>query len=210
MRNPRSRIAALAVAGAVAGGTLGIVGVASAQDTSSTTTPSATGTTGRDAARAPKAGTETALTGETADKVTAAAVAAVPGATVERVETDDDGSPFEAHITKSDGTRATVKIDASYAVTAVEDNAGKGDHAGGPGGHGGRGGRGGAGETALTGATADQVKAAALAAVPGGTVERTETDNDGSPYEAHVTKADGTKVTVKVDASFRVTSVDAN
>jgi hypothetical protein len=66
----------------------------------------------------------------------------------------------------------------------------------------------GPGETLLTGTTADKVKAAALAAVPGGTIIRVETDSGGSPYEAHVTKADGTQVTVKVDASFKVTATE--
>ena len=60
----------------------------------------------------------------------------------------------------------------------------------------------------LTGTTADKVKAAALAAVPGGTIIRVETDSGGSPYEAHVTKADGTQVTVKVDAGFKVTATE--
>jgi hypothetical protein len=64
----------------------------------------------------------------------------------------------------------------------------------------------GPGETLLTGTTAAKVKAAALSAVPGGTVIRVETDSEGSPYEAHVRKADGTYVTVKVDTSFKVTS----
>jgi hypothetical protein len=63
----------------------------------------------------------------------------------------------------------------------------------------------GPGETVLTGTTADKVKAAALAAVPNGTIIRVETDNEGSPYEAHVQKSDGTVVTVKVDSSFKVT-----
>jgi hypothetical protein len=63
-------------------------------------------------------------------------------------------------------------------------------------------------ETLLTGDTAAKVKAAALAKVPGGTIERVETDADfGSPYEAHVRKADGTSVQVLVDDSFQVTAV---
>ena len=66
----------------------------------------------------------------------------------------------------------------------------------------------GPGETVLTGTTADKVKAAALAAVPGATIIRVETDSAGSPYEAHITKADGTRVTVKIDASFKVTSTE--
>ena len=64
-------------------------------------------------------------------------------------------------------------------------------------------------EALLTGDTAAKVKAAALAAVPGGTVQRVENDAEGSPYEAHVTKADGTNVTVKVDSNFNVTSTEA-
>ena len=63
-------------------------------------------------------------------------------------------------------------------------------------------------EELLTGDVAEKVKAAALAAVPGGTIERVENDAEGSPYEAHMTKADGTHVTVKVDASFKVTGVE--
>jgi uncharacterized membrane protein YkoI len=64
----------------------------------------------------------------------------------------------------------------------------------------------GAGETALTGDTADKVKAAALAKVPG-TVVRVETDN-GGVYEAHIRKADGTEVEVKVDKDFKVTATE--
>jgi uncharacterized membrane protein YkoI len=63
------------------------------------------------------------------------------------------------------------------------------------------------GETALTGETAEKVKAAALAELPGGTVLRVETDRGGI-YEAHVRKADGTEVEVKVDKAFAVTAVE--
>ena len=63
-------------------------------------------------------------------------------------------------------------------------------------------------ETLLTGADAGKARAAALAAVPGGTVDRVETDADGAVYEAHVTKSDGTKVTVKFDKDFNVTGVE--
>src|SRR3954454_19141005 len=166
------------------------------------TTPAANGSANGSAATAPDGHghEETPLTGETADKVKAAALAAVPGATIDRVETDAEGSPYEAHMTKSDGTHVTVKVDASFKVTAVEAGGPGGHGPGGPGGHGhGRGPGGPAGgETPLTGDTADRVRTAAQAAVPGGTVDRVETDSDGSPYEAHVTKSDGTHVTVKV------------
>lgn len=65
--------------------------------------------------------TETVLTGDEATKATAAAQTAVPGATVVRAETDAEGAAFEVHVTKSDGTPATVKLDANFAVTSVED-----------------------------------------------------------------------------------------
>ncbi|MFN8052627.1 MAG: hypothetical protein U0Q22_14365 [Acidimicrobiales bacterium] len=63
-------------------------------------------------------------------------------------------------------------------------------------------------ETLLTGDTATKAKAAALEAVPGGTVQRVENDAEGATYEAHVTKADGSQVTVKMDADFKVTSTE--
>ena len=64
-------------------------------------------------------------------------------------------------------------------------------------------------EQLLTGDTATKVRDAALAAVPGGTIERVENDAEGSPYEAHMTTADGSEVTVKVDANFNVTGIEA-
>jgi uncharacterized membrane protein YkoI len=66
-------------------------------------------------------------------------------------------------------------------------------------------------ETELTGDTLAKVKAAAIAKVAG-TVDRATTENDSSnsaaAYEAHVTKADGTHVTVILDSSFTVLSVE--
>ena len=65
-------------------------------------------------------------------------------------------------------------------------------------------------ETVLTGDTLAKVKAAALAKVGSdATVVRAETDADGhAAYEAHMQKADGTRVTVYVDGSFNVVSVE--
>ncbi len=77
---------------------------------------------------------ETVVTGSKAATLKAAALKAVPGGTVERIETDADGAAFEAHMTKSDGTRVTVKFDSSLKTTGVEEGMGKG------GGHDGRGG----------------------------------------------------------------------
>jgi uncharacterized membrane protein YkoI len=194
-------------AGALGSALLGTAGIAAAQTTTDSTAPSTTA--GEDSAKSetPRAG-ETPLTGDDAAKATAAAQAAVPGGTVDRVETDSDGSPYEAHVTKADGTRVTVKLDGAFAATATE--AGRGGGKGGGRGHGGDGGSGGAraGETALTGDAADKVTAAALAAVPGGKVVRVENDADGSTYEAHMTEADGKPVTVKLDADFKVTGTE--
>ena len=60
------------------------------------------------------------LTGTLAAQAEAAALKAVPGATVDRVETDADGAVYEAHLTKADGSRVTVKFDKSFAVTAIQ------------------------------------------------------------------------------------------
>ncbi len=65
-------------------------------------------------------------------------------------------------------------------------------------------------ETLLSGTTASKVRDLALARVPGGTIVRVETDADGhAAYEAHMIDASGNPVTVYVDASFAVVSVDS-
>lgn len=66
-------------------------------------------------------------------------------------------------------------------------------------------------ETPLTGEALAQVKAAALAkAGSDATIVRIETDADGhAKYEAHMLKSDGTPVTVYVDASYAVVSVES-
>jgi hypothetical protein len=62
---------------------------------------------------------EQLLTGDTASKVRAAALAKYPGATVLRVETDSDGV-YEAHLTTTDGQRVTVEVDKDFKVTGEE------------------------------------------------------------------------------------------
>jgi hypothetical protein len=63
-------------------------------------------------------------------------------------------------------------------------------------------------ETPLTGSALAKVTAIANSKVPGGTIVRVETDADGvAAYEAHMTKADGSPVTVYVDSSFQFVSV---
>jgi hypothetical protein len=74
--------------------------------------------------------TEEILTGDTAAKVEAAVRAAQPDATIERMETDADGATYEAHITKADGTRATVLLDENFTVTGTRDRGQGGPHGG--------------------------------------------------------------------------------
>jgi hypothetical protein len=65
-------------------------------------------------------------------------------------------------------------------------------------------------ETPLTGDALAKVTGIAKEKVPGGTVVRVETDADGhAAYEAHMTKSDGTPVTVYVDKSFDFVSVES-
>jgi hypothetical protein len=65
-------------------------------------------------------------------------------------------------------------------------------------------------ETLLTGDAKASVQKAALSKVPGGKIVRIETDADGhAAYEAHMTKAHGTPLTVYVDKQFNVVSVES-
>jgi len=64
------------------------------------------------------------LTGDTATRVRAAALARYPGATVLRVETDSDGV-YEAHLTTTDGRRVTVEVDKAFKVTGEEAGPGR-------------------------------------------------------------------------------------
>ena len=114
----------------IAGGAVGasLVGSAQAQTGSSSSSSSTTAPTDSGTAPDPSQGghtangiTETVLTGDTATKATAAAQAAVPGATIDRVENDAEGATYEAHMTKSDGSKVTVKINADFSVASIED-----------------------------------------------------------------------------------------
>ena len=162
-----------------------------ASSTAATTTPTAP--QGRPA--------QQSVTGAAAEKIRAAVLAKVPGATIDRVE--QDPQRYHVHITRSDGTRATARVNAQFEVTSVEAGGGPGGRgAGGPGGQR-------SDETPLTGDNAAKAKAAALAKLPGSTVVRLETDADGAGvYEAHVTKSDGSPATVIFDKDFNVTAVN--
>ena len=98
-------VAALAALGLGGSALAGAAGQSTSTTTKKTTTPSKHGSG------------ETALTGDTADRVQAAALAKVDG-TVLRVETDRDGV-YEAHIRKADGTEVEVQVNNDYTVAAV-------------------------------------------------------------------------------------------
>jgi hypothetical protein len=111
---------------------VGTAAIANAATSSSAaTTPAATATT-TPPATTPDPATlshgpgETLLTGTDLAKATAAANAAVPGGAIIRVETDSGGAAYEAHMTKADGSTVTVKLDASFNVTATQPGFGSG------------------------------------------------------------------------------------
>jgi uncharacterized cupredoxin-like copper-binding protein len=108
------------------------LGVGSAAIANAATSPSATPATTAAAAAATNPATvahgpgETLLTGDDLAKATAAARSAVPGGTIIRVETDSGDATYEAHMTKADGTTATVLMDASFKVTSTASGFGGG------------------------------------------------------------------------------------
>ena len=127
------RAAAMVAGGLVAGGVLaGAVGASAATSGSDTAVPAAAryGTTGQAPSGAGQGRSdETVVTGTKADTLRAAALKAVPGGTVDRIETDAGDAAYEVHMTKSDGTKVTVKFDENLAVVRVEDGMGLGDPA---------------------------------------------------------------------------------
>jgi hypothetical protein len=125
------------VTGALAlGAVIGAAGIANAATgSSSSTNPvapafAANGPSGAPPAGAPNPATmshgpgETLLTGSTASSVKAAALAAVPGAKVIRVENDSAGAAYEAHLQKTDGSYVTAKLDKGFHVTATQSGFG--------------------------------------------------------------------------------------
>jgi hypothetical protein len=125
-------------AAALAAGALA-VGAAVVADAASNGSSGSSGTSGAQpgAGQAARQGTppqhpgETLLTDGTAQKVKDAALKKVPGASVIRVETDAEGSPYEAHLRKSDGSEVTAKVNKQFQVTDVQQGFGGGPRGGG-------------------------------------------------------------------------------
>ena len=123
IRTVQRSIMAIAAVFAIAVGSAVIANAASSGETSAgNSTVADSGATGQQGARPGGPGQgETPLTGETADKVTAAAKARVPGGTVLRVETDAGSAAYEAHVRKSDGTEVVVLVNEDFEVTDVQE-----------------------------------------------------------------------------------------
>jgi hypothetical protein len=94
-------------------------------------------------------------------------------------------------------TAADDGVTSAPSSAAAEDDRGGRHHGGGPA----------RGEQALTGDTAASVEAAVLEEYPDATIERLETDADGV-YEAHLTTADGDRVTVELGEDFAITGTE--
>jgi hypothetical protein len=146
------------VAGGVALSTLSSATATAATPAASTAAPSSApaagsppATSGGTAAKAPaKTSTpvrsdEKSLSTSLTATLKAEALAAVPGGTVYRIESDAGDGVYEAHVTKADFSLVTVKFDKSNKVIKVETGMGSGDPApaggAGPGGGGPGGGR---------------------------------------------------------------------
>jgi hypothetical protein len=107
-------IAALALGGSA------IAGAASGGGGSNSSRPNSSAQQAR-AGLPPQRSDETLLTGDTAAKVRAAALAKGSGGMIDRVETDADGhAAYEAHMTRSDGSRVTVYVNKAFEVVGVQ------------------------------------------------------------------------------------------
>lgn len=125
--------AGLIASGLVAGGVLAGTLTANA-DTTPTPAATSSSSTAADPARPtnpnpgdlsrPQRSDETLLSGDTAAKVKAAALAKYPNATIQRLETDSDGV-YEAHVV-NDGAELIVQVDKSFTVTGTQTMGGHG------------------------------------------------------------------------------------
>ena len=134
----RGAAAALVAGGLLAGGVLASTLAATAAGTSPSADPSSTAAAPaapdatRDESKSQRPD-ETLLTGTTAAKVRAAALAKYPGATIDRLETDSEGV-YEAHVTTKAGDDVIVQVGKAFTVTGTQAGLGHGGP-GGPGDH---------------------------------------------------------------------------
>jgi hypothetical protein len=201
----RSRLATIAAISGAAVGGAGLADAATKHTTSQTSTTSSATAAGHRGDP-----DEKALTGDTLKRASDAALAANAGAKVDFATTEDPaentGATYEVHITKADGTRATVLEDEDFSVLSTKTDVGNGD----PGGfgHGGN-----PNEKPLTGDDLTKAKAAAQNAVSGATIDVATTEdpaeNTGAAYEVHAHK--GTSfITILVDKDFNVVKMETS
>ncbi len=121
-------LAAGVIAGGVLAGTLGASAATSNPTATSTSIGTSTAATppANKHSSTPVRSDEKAVSASLTATLTKQALAAVPGGTVYRVETDSGDAAYEAHMTKADGTEVTVKFDKNLNVTGTETGMGKG------------------------------------------------------------------------------------
>ena len=144
VRTGTSRAIKIALVGAgIAAGAIGATALGANAATSTTSGTGYSSTSGSTAAPAapgngnapnqdsstPVRSDEKPVSSSIAATLKAKALAAVPGGTVIRVETDAGDAAYEAHMTKADGSRVTVKFDKNLNLTKVETGMGQGDPA---------------------------------------------------------------------------------
>jgi hypothetical protein len=128
-------VAGLLAAGAISGGILATALSASASANASATaastvsSPAGGAKTPGPGGAQPVRSDEKSVPGATAAMLRAAALKAVPGASVYRIETDAGDGVYEVHMKKADGSLVTVKFDKNLKVTKVESGMGAGDPA---------------------------------------------------------------------------------
>jgi hypothetical protein len=109
-----------------------------------------------------------------------------------------------ANAASSSSSSTTAPSSAPSGAPAGAPDGRRGPHGGGPGGSGHN-----PDETVVTGTKAATLRAAALAQVSGGTVDRIETDSGDAAYEVHMTNASGKPVTVKFDKDLKFINVES-
>ena len=122
----KAAIGVALVGSTITGGAIGaafVNGSALAQTENTPATTAAPASPGDRGPRGPHRGdrANVAVTGDAAEKAKAAALEAVPGATVDSVETNADASLYKVKVTKADGTKAVVILDKDFKVTSVKD-----------------------------------------------------------------------------------------
>ncbi len=124
-------VAGVLAATTVAGSAIALSSAANAATTTPTPSNSSSTSTAPKAfnpgGSTPVRSDEKSVSTADAPTLTAAALKEVPGATIIRVETDSGDAAYEVHLTKADGTLATVKFDKSMNFVKVETGMGQGD-----------------------------------------------------------------------------------